>query len=43
MQPGRRGLIKPGARVVAFTRADASGTAVVDRMVVGQNGTVPPM
>ncbi|KQP10498.1 hypothetical protein ASF28_05070 [Methylobacterium sp. Leaf99] len=43
LAPGDASLIKPGARVVAFTRADASGTAVVDRMVVGQNGTVPPM
>jgi hypothetical protein len=43
LAPADAGLIKPGARVVAFTRADASGTPVVDRMVVGQNGTVPPM
>lgn len=43
LAPADAGLIKPGARVVAFTRADASGTAVADRMVVGQNGTVPPM
>ena len=43
LAPADTGLIKPGVRVVAFTRADASGTAVADRMVVGQNGTVPPM
>ncbi|SFG60000.1 hypothetical protein [Methylobacterium gossipiicola] len=43
LAPADASLIKPGARVVAFTRADASGTAVADRLVVGQNGTVPPM
>ena len=41
--PGDVGKIRPGARVVAFTRADAGGTAVADRMIVGENGTVPPM
>ena len=41
--PGDVGKIRPGARVVAFTRADAGGTAGADRMIVGENGTVPPM
>lgn len=41
--PGDVGTIRPGARVVAFTRAEAGGTAVADRMIVGENGTVPPM
>ncbi|NEU12993.1 hypothetical protein G3T14_12705 [Methylobacterium sp. BTF04] len=43
LAPGDKSLIKPGARIVAFTKADASGIAVADRMVVGENGTVPPM
>ncbi|MCJ2043314.1 hypothetical protein MKK58_01940 [Methylobacterium sp. J-078] len=43
LAPGDVGKIKPGARVVAFTRADAGGVAVAERMVVGENGTVPPM
>jgi hypothetical protein len=29
--------------VVAITKADAEGTMVADRMIVGENGTVPPM
>jgi len=43
LAPGDRSAIKPGARVVAVTRADAGGVAVADRMIVGENGTVPPM
>ncbi|KQP94888.1 MULTISPECIES: hypothetical protein [unclassified Methylobacterium] len=43
LAPGDVSKIKPGARVVAFTKADAGGVAVADRMIVGENGTVPPM
>lgn len=41
--PGDKSVIKPGARVVAITKTDASGVPVADRMIVGENGTVPPM
>ncbi|MCJ2036797.1 hypothetical protein [Methylobacterium sp. J-068] len=43
LAPGDRSAIKAGARVVAVTRADANGVAVADRVIVGENGTVPPM
>jgi hypothetical protein len=43
LAPGDASKIKPGARVVAFTKAEAGGVAVADRMIVGENGTVPPM
>lgn len=43
LAPADKSLVKPGARVVAITRKDAEGVAVADRMIVGENGTVPPM
>jgi hypothetical protein len=43
LAPGDKSVIKPGARVVAVTKADAGGVPVADRMIVGENGTVPPM
>ncbi|WP_027171839.1 hypothetical protein [Methylobacterium sp. 10] len=43
LNPSDRSAIKVGARVVAITKPDAAGTMVADRMIVGENGTVPPM
>ncbi|GJE18355.1 hypothetical protein [Methylobacterium marchantiae] len=43
LNPSDKSVIKVGARVVAITKADATGTVVADRMIVGENGTVPPM
>lgn len=43
LAPSNRSIVKAGARVVAITRKDAAGTAVADRLIVGENGTVPPM
>ncbi|MCJ2127633.1 hypothetical protein [Methylobacterium sp. E-045] len=43
LNPSDKSAIKVGARVVAITKADAEGTMVADRMIVGENGTVPPM
>lgn len=43
LAPADKSIIKKGARVVAVTRKDAAGTVVADRMIVGENGTVPPM
>lgn len=43
LDPSDRSIVKTGARVVAITRKDAAGTVVADRLIVGENGTVPPM
>lgn len=43
LAPSDRSVVRTGASVVAMTRADASGVAVADRLIVGENGTVPPM
>ncbi|WP_019905824.1 hypothetical protein [Methylobacterium sp. 77] len=43
LNPSDTSVIKVGARVVAITKADAAGAIVADRMIVGENGTVPPM
>lgn len=43
LAPSDRSIVKTGARVVAVTRKDAAGLAVADRLIVGENGTVPPM
>lgn len=43
LNPSDRSIVKTGARVVAVTRKDAAGMVVADRLIVGENGTVPPM
>lgn len=43
LNPSDKSVIKVGARVVAITKADTAGAIVADRMIVGENGTVPPM
>lgn len=42
-EPGRRDDLKAGAHVVMFVRADAQGTLVAQRVLVGKDGMVPPM
>lgn len=41
--PGRRDDLRAGAHVVMFVRADAQGTLVAQRVLVGKDGMVPPM
>ena len=43
LAPSDRSIVKAGARVVAVTRKDAAGLVVAERLIVGENGTVPPM
>ncbi|MBX9931528.1 MAG: hypothetical protein K2Y56_08305 [Methylobacterium sp.] len=43
LAPSDRSIVKTGARVVAVTRKDAGGNVVAERLIVGENGTVPPM
>lgn len=42
-EPGRRDDLKVGAHVVMFVGADAQGTLVAQRVLVGKDGMVPPM
>ena len=39
-EPGRRDDLKAGAHVVMFVRADAQGTLVAQRVLVGKDGQV---
>ena len=43
LAPSDRSIVKTGARVVAVTRKDAAGLVVAERLIVGENGTIPPM
>lgn len=43
LAPSDRAVIRKGARVVAVTRTNSAGLVVADRMIVGENGTIPPM
>ena len=43
LEPGTRALLKPGAHVVAFGPKAADGSVDAGRLIVGENGTVPPM
>lgn len=43
LAPSDRSIVKTGARVVAVTRKDATGLVVAERLIVGENGTIPPM
>jgi hypothetical protein len=35
--------VQRGARAVVFAHRDAGGTLIIDRVIVGKNGVVPPM
>jgi hypothetical protein len=43
LEPGTKALLKPGAHVVAFGPKAADGTVDAKRIIVGEDGTVPPM
>lgn len=43
MAPGDRALIKPGAKVVALATKGADGALTANAVIVGENGTAPPM
>jgi len=43
LTPADRSIVKPGARTVVFAEQGADGNLVAKRMIVGVNGTVPPM
>jgi hypothetical protein len=42
-EPGDRSLLVPGAHVVLYARADASGAMTVERVSVGKNGFRTPI
>ena len=41
--PGQMSQLIPGAHVVVFGHRGADGTVAADRVLVGENGLVPPM
>ncbi len=41
--PGTREIVKPGAKVVAFAKPQDSGGAVLNIIMVGRNGFLPPI
>ncbi|WP_419729713.1 DUF5666 domain-containing protein [Lichenicola sp.] len=43
LEPGAASLLKPGAHVVAFGPKAADGSVDAKRIIVGEDGTVPPM
>ena len=43
LEPGTASLLKPGAHVVAFGPKAADGSVDAKRIIVGEDGTVPPM
>ena len=43
LAPADRSIIEPGASVVVFAKRDVNGAPAADRLVVGRDGTVPPM
>lgn len=43
LEKADRSALKPGERVFAAGQKEADGTVIVQRMVVGKNGVVPPM
>lgn len=43
LEPGTASLLKPGAHVVAFGPKSADGSVDAKRIIVGEDGTVPPM
>ena len=43
LEPGSKALLKPGAHVGAFGPKGADGSVDAKRIIVGEDGTVPPM
>ncbi len=43
LEPGSKALLKPGAHVVAFGPKGADGSVDATRIIIGEDGTVPPM
>lgn len=43
LEAGSKSLLKPGAHVVAFGPKQADGTVDAKRIIVGEDGAVPPM
>jgi hypothetical protein len=43
MEPGNRGLLKAGAPVLVFPTKNADGSLTAKTIVVGKDGTIPPM
>lgn len=43
LEPGTAALLKPGAHVVAFGPKNSDGTVDAKRIIIGEDGTVPPM
>ena len=43
LEPGSKALLKPGAHVVAFGPVGSDGSVDAKRIIVGEDGTVPPM
>ncbi len=41
--PGRREALKAGAHVILFVRADTQGVLTAQRVLVGKDGSTPPM
>ena len=43
INPGDRGLLKPGTHIVLFSATNDKGERVATRISAGKDGTVPPM
>jgi hypothetical protein len=43
LEPGSKALLKPGAHVVAFGPVGSDGSVDAKRIIIGEDGTVPPM
>jgi hypothetical protein len=43
MEPGDRGLLKPGAPVLVFPTKNADGSLTASTIIAGKDGTIPPM
>ncbi len=43
LEPGTKALLKPGAHVVAFGPKGTDGSVDAKRIIIGEDGTVPPM
>ncbi len=43
LEPGTKALLKPGAHVVAFGPKGPDGSVDAKRIIIGEDGTVPPM
>ena len=43
LEPGSKALLKTGAHVVAFGPKSADGTVDAKRIIIGEDGAVPPM